>query len=570
MISLRRRGAETLLLTWPTADRAESYRLLLRDGSADKLAAKRECRRASYQLSLRMLHPDHRYEWAIQMRTDKFEDWRYHLPYMRLFRPTDPPSPVELEWEPTGSEVYRVLINDRRLDLAVVKDGLIGTRYPVDWGRLIADHEHMYAIQALVPGDTEAWETVLDYQPLPSPPPDVRVQGLPAPPLGASPGGMRPVMFLWTCDTEVNVRRMENPLPERSVDMQIFGRDGNREYGINFMMELLEEFNFRGTFFVDVLMEHQLGRADLERTIEAIVGRGHDLQLHLHPSPNLLFASEPSLARFAPGLTLDDRDLFRGALELAVELFVERVGYAPVAYRSGAYHLCDAFLSVLPEFDIEIDSSLYPFKNCRTSDWMRTRAEPFWVGDVLEVPVSWMLRDGGVSEQRVFEHQQLAPVKSGIQQDAFATYRPPDTSPAPATLVYLAHSFSFLSTRRSYDAKAIEAWNQRYEEHVPADIFEQVRMGTDNERILFDFPPDTDRIAIMTRLLHGLAARTDVVPVTFRELHEGGLDRWRRERTLPVDTVPMWDADNRRASAAPLQVYSQGLLKRIHDQRTSA
>lgn len=562
-MALRRNKETKLLLAWPSADAVESYRFLLRDSSVDKLVAKIECPRANYQIDLRTLHADHHYEWSVQKRRDKFEDWGYHLPYLRLFRPTDQPSPTELEWEPTGAPLYRVVINDRQLGVAVVKDALVGTRYPVDWRRLIADHDHMYVVQELVPGPAEEWKTVVEYQPLPEAPDDVRIQFLRE---QAEPGA-RPLIFLWTCDTEVNLRRMEDPDPEQAVDLQIFGRSGEREYGINFMMDMLEEFNFRGTFFVDILMEYQLGRGALERTVEAIVGRGHDLQLHLHPSPNLLFAADPRLERFAPALASDNRDLFRGALDVAVELFVDRVGYAPVAYRSGAYHLCDAFLSVLPEFGITIDSSLYPFKNCRTSDWMRSRTEPFWVGDVLEVPVGWMLRKGE-SVTREFGHEQLAPAKHGIHQDAFAGYQPPPgASQAPGTLVYLAHSFSFLSQKRPQGQKVIDDWNERYRRQVPAEIYERIRMGPEHETVFFELPPDTDRIAVMTRLLHGLAARTDVVSGTLRELHDGGLNRWRGQRALPVDTVPVWDEAGQRPSAVPLQIYSRGMLERMHREQ---
>ena len=565
-MALRRNKDTKLLLTWPSAENAESYRLLLRDSSTDKLVSKIECSRPSYAIDMRALHADHHYEWSVQKRRDKFEEWAYHVPYLRLFRPTDEPSETVIEWEPTGAALYRVVINDRQLGVAVSKDALVGTRYPVDWRRLIADHDHMYEIQELVPGSSEEWTTVIEYQPLPDAPEEVRIEFLRE---QAAPGA-RPLIFLWTCDTEVNLRRMENPVPDQAVDLQIFARSGEREYGITFMMDLLEEFNFRGTFFVDILLEYQLGRAALERVVESIVERGHDLQLHLHPSPNLLFAADPRLERFAPALASDNRDLFRGALEVAVELFVDRVGYAPVAYRSGAYHLCDDFLSVLPEFGILIDSSLYPFKNCRTSDWMRARTEPFWIGDVLEVPVSWMLRKGD-SVTWDYGHEQLAPAKHGIHQDAFAGYRPaPAPGQTPATLVYLAHSFSFLSQRRPQGQKVVDNWNARYREQVPAEIFERIRMGSDHENVFFELPPDTDRIAVMTRLLHGLAARTDVVGGTLRDLHDGGLARWRSPRASAVDTVPVWDEGLQRPSAAPLQVYSRGLLERMHRDRSAA
>ncbi len=123
-----------------------------------------------------------------------------------------------------------------------------------------------------------------------------------------------------------------------------------------------------------------------------------------------------------------------------------------------------------------------------------------------------------------------------------------------------------MSVRRSHDPKAIEAWNERFRSQVSPELFERLRMAQGSESILFGVPPDTDRIAMMIRLLHGLASRTDVVGATMRDLHDGGLGRWHVQRDLPVDTVPVWGAEVKRGMTAPLQIYSAGLLEHLHAQ----
>ncbi len=176
----------------------------------------------------------------------------------------------------------------------------------------------------------------------------------------------------------------------------------------------------------------------MERAIEAILSAGHGSTFSFTCiRRRTCSTSRPEARQIRPGTTHTTVTCFAERSISRSTCVSRRVGYDPVAYRSGAYHICDDFLAVLPEFGISIDSSLYPFKNCRVSDWMHTHTEPFWVGDVLEVPVSWLIRTSGQGKNRALSREQLAPVGGGAQQDAVASYLPAATSPAPATLVYL-------------------------------------------------------------------------------------------------------------------------------------
>jgi hypothetical protein len=49
------------------------------------------------------------------------------------------------------------------------------------------------------------------------------------------------------------------------------------------LMEELERYGFRGTFFLEPLGAHFFGRPGLAEVAQALVGRGHDVQLHTHP-----------------------------------------------------------------------------------------------------------------------------------------------------------------------------------------------------------------------------------------------------------------------------------------------
>jgi hypothetical protein len=364
------------------------------------------------------------------------------------------------------------------------------------------------------------------------------------------------LILLFTVDTEVSMRQMRLPDPAYAVDQQIFADHDGREVGIRYLMDLLDRFGFKGTFFVDILLEYQLGSGSLAPVIAAIQERGHDIQLHLHPAPHLRFAEDERLRRLWPAMAADDVDLFRAALEAALEMFQRLVGKQPVAYRSGAYHITDAFFPVLSEYGLKIDTSIYPFKNCRVSPWMRTRTQPFWVGDVLEIPVSWLAyeRDGRLTPQ------QVAAVTSGsVQHPAFAGMPAPAGGP-PTTLVYLAHSYSLLRKERSFDDELWEAWNQRAAEIWTAEEYEFAALPPGTELVFVD-GPDEMRIEVLEKALEGLAARGDVRGLSLQELHDEGLDRWDRP-AWPVDPIAVSPRAGQAAFTGTHR-YSSGFLDHL-------
>ena len=245
--------------------------------------------------------------------------------------------------------------------------------------------------------------------------------------------------MLFTVDTEATLQYMFDPDPRRAVDEFIFCRHPEGEAGIEMIMDALDRHGFKGTFFLDVLSEYQFGEGSLEPVVDAIKRRGHDIQLHMHTAPHLRFARIRSCARCPMRWRHTTPDKFRAALELAIALFVERVGEEPVAFSSGAYRVTDEFLQILPEFGLRIDSSIYAFKNCEVSSWMRARTQPFRVGPLLEIPVSWRLewrRSGPVP-------MQFAPYRQGGDENRSFTQLSPAPHGPPTTLVYLGHSYQY-------------------------------------------------------------------------------------------------------------------------------
>ena len=113
--------------------------------------------------------------------------------------------------------------------------------------------------------------------------------------------------------------------PPMDYDLRVWGRLTNqrRELGIGLLMDELEAHGFRGTFFVEPLSSCVFGRRGLRDICTGLLARGHDVQLHLHPShsnPLWLSTSTEAPDDDMAAYSFDDQ---RRLLELGLELLVE-------------------------------------------------------------------------------------------------------------------------------------------------------------------------------------------------------------------------------------------------------
>ena len=89
-----------------------------------------------------------------------------------------------------------------------------------------------------------------------------------------------------TIDTETSLGGgWKNPgSPPVPLDRTVYGRYGSQFYGIPLIMDILEKFGFRATFFTEVFCSYCLGDEEVGKLLQYIRDRGHDAQLHLHPT----------------------------------------------------------------------------------------------------------------------------------------------------------------------------------------------------------------------------------------------------------------------------------------------
>jgi hypothetical protein len=161
-------------------------------------------------------------------------------------------------------------------------------------------------------------------------------------------------------------------------------------------MDILEASGLRGTAFVEVFAAAVFGEAELGEAYRAILERGHDVQLHLHPVFRYY-------ARVRDGLL--DRDQLpptmdiigslppetqRDLLEEGCRVFQRLLGRNPTAFRAGCYGASQDTLKALEKVGIKHDSSVnagYPIPSLPLAVGEVTN-HPWQVGSVWEIPVT--------------------------------------------------------------------------------------------------------------------------------------------------------------------------------------
>jgi peptidoglycan/xylan/chitin deacetylase (PgdA/CDA1 family) len=201
-----------------------------------------------------------------------------------------------------------------------------------------------------------------------------------------------------TIDTECSMGgAWENPKnkpvdPERSI----LGKIGAEYYGVPRIMDILEQYDLRGTFFIEVFAALNDFRNDLAKAYTRIVERGHDVQLHLHPIHYYYHMVREG--RLTPQDLPGSKDMI-GAKPLPVQvellrdgisLFRDLVGKTPAAFRAGNFGASMTTLDALQEVGIRLDSSYNAayLQTACTLDSGGAINRPWQHGALWEVPVT--------------------------------------------------------------------------------------------------------------------------------------------------------------------------------------
>ncbi|ABK43686.1 polysaccharide deacetylase [Magnetococcus marinus MC-1] len=137
--------------------------------------------------------------------------------------------------------------------------------------------------------------------------------------------------------------------------------DEGVSHGLGFILDTLERYQLKGTFFCEMFQSHYFGDAPMQGVMQEIVARGHDVQLHLHPAWRI-FRHSDWLQRLTAGGTPSDAMHGLGEvqaiqlLEEGMACFKRVMGYAPLAFRGGSLHVDETLYRVVAQLGIPMAS----------------------------------------------------------------------------------------------------------------------------------------------------------------------------------------------------------------------
>jgi hypothetical protein len=542
------RNAVLKTLSWPPLPEAAEYRVEISDGEADTSMLRLGPLRApSCVVELSGPLVDRRLLGTLFWRRHRLARWRQF----------GPPAPVSFDedvaWGATGrSPITRLQLYDSSL-AEIVADQVTLGKPSAPWHEAELSHR---VVGREMSWDGSDWTAPGEWF---------------LPPLGVALGPARPsppptpetetpdLLLLFTIDTEGSIERMRHPDPDGMVDLLVFG--GEDRLGIDLHMDVLEHFGATGCFFLDILMEYRYGVRGVERIVERILERGHEIQLHVHAADHLAHAADERLRRLAPALGRDDPDLFREVLELAIGRFEHYVGHRPIAYRAGGYRIADCHLEVLAELGIRIDSSAQTWFHARVADWMRPLTQPHRVGGLLEVPATWYLREEGGD---LGDARSYAPAP-GVGPGHSVTSMPRfGLAPTVATIV--SHSFQMLRAEPRSDPRFRDEWIEALSRRLPPDAVSRLAPEEGHRFNVIEPARDDEMIAFAVRELRAVAERPDARVVTFAELDRLAAERgwWQGARSVPADPIPSFDVRG-HANVRWQRIYSADLARRCRE-----
>ena len=124
-------------------------------------------------------------------------------------------------------------------------------------------------------------------------------------------------------------------------DKRIYCKINGKDYGIPLIMDILDAYQLKATFFLEVLNKYYFGEEESREVCQYIIKRGHDPQLHIHPNyQNFKKESWVNLdekSKFSDlmaNYNLNDQiELIAEGKDLLTKYGVER----PIAFRAGCF-----------------------------------------------------------------------------------------------------------------------------------------------------------------------------------------------------------------------------------------
>jgi hypothetical protein len=181
----------------------------------------------------------------------------------------------------------------------------------------------------------------------------------------------------------VDVEALKNRTKSDHVNRLIYGNIDGGTWGIGRIMDIADKHGVRVTFFLDFAGVAVYGEEIIE-VGKYIVRRGHDLQLHFHPSmfpnsfwENLNSKNYTEFDHFEPRIA-------KVCVAYLLEQYSKCTDQKPVAYRGGGYGMCPKILDELYSNGVLVDASY----NSNRPTEREPRGCFVWDNGMFEVPIT--------------------------------------------------------------------------------------------------------------------------------------------------------------------------------------
>lgn len=173
---------------------------------------------------------------------------------------------------------------------------------------------------------------------------------------------MDKIYLLITIDTEN---------PQLSLVKGIYKEDtmlnsrNRKNYGIKKIIDIFNEFNIKGTFYLNIYEKYYMGEQLLNDVCNLLLSYKQDIQLHTHP----VWQYDPFNKKkvFMKNYSLNEQvDIINSGIKDIQKI----TGLKPIAHRGGGYGINNNTLKALVLNGIKIDSSMYyKYLNCKVNYW---------------------------------------------------------------------------------------------------------------------------------------------------------------------------------------------------------
>lgn len=140
-------------------------------------------------------------------------------------------------------------------------------------------------------------------------------------------------------------------------DKRIFGKIGNKEYGIPLIIEIARRYDLPLTFFVEVFSKSYFGEDETKKVCDYILDKGYEIQLHLHPLFLNFGRPNPKELFYEATINSYNEDTQAEMIEAGKDILIRYGVKDPIAFRAGGFAADLNTLIALRRNGILIDSS---------------------------------------------------------------------------------------------------------------------------------------------------------------------------------------------------------------------